>query len=178
MQPVPVDSINTPKLRIKAMAENTTVFAAESDEGGESDPGTQRLLNGQLPEGNTNAVEFLLVYSDPLHIWLEGDHLVETAVRRAEVGKYFLTVIGEATLYEVVEINDSEAKDATEFRNVPEHIDDVQDPADELVLNARYVLSQKTSASGTHSAPRYQYETEEALNMGHIPPLVFKPAVD
>jgi hypothetical protein len=75
-------------------------------------------------------------------------------------------------LYEVVEERDSEKFNAS---RVPDHIDDVNDPSDEIVLKGKYSLEDEARTSGTQSFPRYQFETEDALSMGDAPPLIFEP---
>jgi hypothetical protein len=115
---------------------------------------------------------FILVDVDPKHIWIDDEHLIETDDRRLKPGKHLLTVTGGSVLYEVVEERDSEKFSDS---SVPDHIDDVNDPSDEIVLKSKYSLEDEVRMSGTQSFPRYQFETEDALSMGDAPPLVFKP---
>lgn len=116
--------------------------------------------------------EIVFVDDNPTHIWIDDSHLVETDDRRLRPGKHILTVTGTKTLYEVTEVRDSDKFDVT---SVPDHIDDVEDPADEIVLETTYDFESGLLTSGTQSFPRYQYETEEVLSMGDAPPLVFEP---
>lgn len=115
--------------------------------------------------------DVILVDDDPTHIWIDEDHLVETANRRLSSGKYLLTRVGGQMLYEVIDVRDTDAFDSSD---VPDIVDDVQNPTDELVLELRYDFESVTSRSGTTSVPRYQFETESPLNMGHRPPTIFE----
>lgn len=115
---------------------------------------------------------FILVNADPKHIWINDEHLIETDDRRLKPGKHLLTVTGGSVLYEVVEERDSEKFSVS---HVPDHIDDVNDPSDEIVLKRKYSLEDEARTSGTQSFPRYQFETEDALSMGDVPPFIFEP---
>lgn len=116
--------------------------------------------------------EFILIDADPKHIWVGDVHLVETTDRRLKPGKHLLTVTGGSILYEVTEVRDSDKFTAS---SVPNHIDDVNNPSDEVVLKGKYSLEDETHLSGTEqSFPRYQYETADALSMGDVPPLIFE----
>jgi len=79
------------------------------------------------------------------------------------------------TLYEVNKTRDS---DKFSPSDVPTHIDDVNDPNDEVVLQRRYSLEDEVRTSGSQSFPRYQLETEEPLSMGDAPPIVSEPQSD
>lgn len=114
--------------------------------------------------------EFILVNADPKHIWIDDLHLVETTHRRLQPGKHLLTVTGGKVLYEVIDVRDSETFDETD---VPESVNDVTDPTDEIVLKTKYDLESEAYGSTTQSFPRYQYETEQPLTMGDSPPVIF-----
>ena len=114
--------------------------------------------------------EFILVNADTKHIWIDGLHLVETTHRRLQPGKHLLTVTGGKVLYEVIDVRDSETFDEM---GVPDFVNDVPDPADEIVLKTKYDLESEAYGSTTQSFPRYQYETEQPLTMGDSPPVIF-----
>ena len=117
--------------------------------------------------------EVVLVDDDPTHIWIDDDHLVETPNRRLSSGKYLLTRVGGQMLYEVIDVRNTDTFDSSD---VPDIVDDVQNPTDELVLEHKYDFESVISRSGTTSVSRYQFETEAPLNMGHRPPKIFEPA--
>lgn len=121
------------------------------------------------PSGYTDP-EFILVDADPRHVWIDDIHLVETTNRRLQPGKYLLTVTGGKVLYEVIDVRDS---DTFNEADVPDFVDDVEDPAEEVVLKTKYDLESEAHGSTTQSFPRYQYETEKPLTMGDSPPVIF-----
>lgn len=116
--------------------------------------------------------DFILIGTEQKYVWFGNTHLVETDNRRLEPGKYLLMLPGGKGLYKITEIPDS---DKFTDANVPSPINDVTNPSDEIVLQGKYSIEYETRISGTQSFPRYQFETEDALSMGDVPPVIFEP---
>jgi len=147
----------------------SVLFGGDPDEDTVHIEPTDKASQYGLMESNP---AFILINTDPQHIWIGDEHLVETSDRRLEPGKHLLTVTGGSVLYEVVEERDSEKFSAS---GVPDDIDDVNDPSDEIVLKSKYNLEEEVHTSGTQSFPRYQFETEAPLSIGGVPPIIFEP---
>mgnify|MGYP007091085703 FL=1 len=145
------------------------LLGGDPDEGSVHIEPTDKASQYGLEESNP---AFILINADPQHIWIGDEHLVETSERRLKPGKHLLTVTGGSILYEVIEERDSEKFSAS---GVPDYIDDVDNPSDEIVLEGKYSLEDEAFSSGTQSFPRYQFETEAALSMGDVPPIIFEP---
>jgi hypothetical protein len=116
--------------------------------------------------------ELVLIVSDPLHIWFDGEHLIETADRRATVGKYYLHTIGEVALSRVEGIDNQTIDEAD--HEVPQRAQEqLENPADELQTKICYELtSDRGPYVGTSGGPRFLYEDDGSIG-SDPPPIPF-----
>jgi hypothetical protein len=121
--------------------------------------------------------ELTLLNTDRIQIWFDDTHLIESDSRRATVGKYYLTPLGEPTLYRVANIDK---------RSVEEYSHDISDrakqtidrPADELTLEYCYALTDR--GRGPYDGideclPRVMFERDGSIP-GYMdpPPIPFE----
>lgn len=138
-------------------------------------------------------VDFLLVRADPKHIWMDGEHHVETDDRRAVPGKLYLFRQPQQLLrvVDIIEADDSSAEHGVEdaqdtvvieyvyelagtpseptFRDTDAGEWSHYDPGHEYGPDGEYTVQ-----NATEGLKRYQLETTQALSMGDRPMVAFK----
>lgn len=116
--------------------------------------------------------ELVLVVSDPLQIWFDGEHLIETADRHATVGKYYLRTIGEVALSRVEKV-ENRSGDEVDYE-VPQRAQErLANPVDELHTTVCYELtSDRGPYVGESGGPRFLYEGDGSIG-SDPPPIPF-----
>lgn len=119
--------------------------------------------------------ELVLIISDPLQIWFDEEHLVETTDRRASVGKYYLHTVGEVRLTRVESIDSRPVRD----KKVPKRAQqEIEDPNDRVRVKVCYELSSDTGPYvGDSGGPRFLYEDDGSITTDS-PPIPFVRAGD
>lgn len=120
--------------------------------------------------------DWLRIKGQPDHIWFNDTHLIEVSDRSVEVGKYYLGMNGEMVFQRVLTVDD-----VTVDRSVPSHIDDVENPLQKITVEIAYEAGNNDPIPENppkEVVPKYVLETEEAINMGDMSAIPFKPAND
>jgi len=130
------------------------------------------LLTNLGPPDGGETPELILLATQRIQIWFDGEHLIEADSRQATVGKYYLDPIGEVILYRVVDIEEQSTEE-TGFR-VSAGAEEIMDgPADELSLQHCYTLTQDKQEpyEGVDAdVPREMFEHDGSLGGYRDPP--------
>jgi hypothetical protein len=113
-----------------------------------------------------------------MHIWFDGEHLIETGNRRAVTGMYYLMPVGGQMLYRVEEVQErTEAE--VEFTASDGAADIMDGPVDNLVVSTCYAVGPEKyySDERLQGFPREMFERDGSL-AGYMdpPPIPFEPA--
>lgn len=134
-----------------------------------------------LEDGNGEP-EFIRVSGDPSHVWLDGLHLVETADRSVEVGKYYHLPNGEGMFIEVLDIKPAADNEDGHNSHSPrdERIKQIDGAMDEVSTRVHYYVSAtddqyRVKGKQTDIAHRYGLEADFSINMGDIPAVPYVP---
>lgn len=130
---------------------------------------------GNTPSGRKQVPELVLIVSQPLQIWFDGEQLVESPDRRVREGKYYLQTVGEVELMKIADVKQRSVDEAP--FDVPEHIrQSVSRPADRIEIEICYGLTQETEPyPGASGGPRHLFES---TNTPDPPPIPFEPVGD
>lgn len=118
--------------------------------------------------------ELILLNTDRMQIWFDDTHLIESESRRATVGKYYLSTIGEPTLYKVTDIDEDPDEDYS--RILSERAKEkIEQPLDELTLEYCYSLTDRERGPYDgidESLPRVMFERDGSLPGYMDPPSI------
>lgn len=113
-------------------------------------------LNNPSPEP-----DFLMIHSNPTHVWIGDTHYIESNNRRAEPGKCYYLSEGK-WFFRVLENQESNEDPVTEYG--------VENARDTVVVENVYQIdSDNPQNNHTDEMSRYQLETHQALSMGDVP---------
>lgn len=118
--------------------------------------------------------DFLMVYSNPRHIWLDNQHFVETQDRRAEPGKYYYDPNGQGTFLRILKVGEEDDVELSTNYGV-------ENPTERLAIEYLYSTDDEIGGfrpmdEGEPSdyCHRYQIEADMAISMGDMVPVPFE----